>query len=124
MSIGMQKGPRIGVQKGDPGSRRRRSPIYTSFCRYGLSEDHIRTTPHDITRFRIAALSLDDYAAGRVYMAGLAHDAEQSAYDLFDALYVSGMRIHREKAKALCLKLRSGLARHFVHLMPPIVFRP
>jgi hypothetical protein len=85
-------------------------------------EDHITTTPHDINRFRIAALSLDDYAAGRVYMAGLAHDAGQSANDLFDALYVSGMRIHREKARALCLKLRSVLARHFVHLMPPIVF--
>ena len=25
---------------------------------------HISTTPHDINRFRIAALSLDDYAAG------------------------------------------------------------
>src|SRR5882672_10657306 len=60
-----------------PGSRRRGSLIYTSFCRYGLSEDHIATTPHDINRFRIAALSLDDYAAG------LAHDAGQSAYDLF-----------------------------------------
>jgi hypothetical protein len=31
--------------------------------------------PHDINRFRIAALSLDDYSAGLVYMAGLAHDA-------------------------------------------------
>ena len=39
--------------------------------------DHIATTPHDIDRFRIAALSLDDYAAG------LAHDAGQSAHDLF-----------------------------------------
>ena len=67
----------------DLGSRRRRSLIYTSFCRYGLSEDHIATTPHDINRFRIAALSLDDYAAGVAYMAGLAHDAGQSAYDLF-----------------------------------------
>src|SRR5467141_2180443 len=47
----------------DLGSRRRGSPIYTSFGRYGLSEDHIATTPHDINRFRIAALSLDDYAA-------------------------------------------------------------
>ena len=46
-------------------------------------EHHIATTPHDITRFRIAALSLDDYAAGLVYMAGLAHDAGQSAYDPF-----------------------------------------
>jgi hypothetical protein len=45
--------------------------------------DHIATTPHDINRFRIAALSLDDYAAGLAYMAGLAHDAGQSAYDLF-----------------------------------------
>src|ERR1700676_1885774 len=44
---------------------------------------HIATTPHDIDRFRIAALSLDDYAAGLAYMAGLAHDAGQSAYDLF-----------------------------------------
>jgi hypothetical protein len=35
------------------------------------------TSPHDTNRFRIAALSLDDYAAG------LAHDAGQSAYDLF-----------------------------------------
>ena len=35
------------------------------------------------SRFRIAALSLDDYAAGLAYMAGLAHDAGQSAYDLF-----------------------------------------
>ena len=67
----------------DLGSRRRGSLIYTSFCRYGLSEDHIATTPHDINRFRIAALSLDDYAAGLAYMAGLAHDAGQSAYDLF-----------------------------------------
>jgi hypothetical protein len=33
----------------DLGSRRRGSLIYTSFCRYGLSEDHIATTPHDIT---------------------------------------------------------------------------
>jgi hypothetical protein len=41
------------------------------------SEDHIATTPHHINRFRIAALSLDDYAAGLAYMAG------QSAYDLF-----------------------------------------
>jgi len=65
------------------GSRLRGSLIYTSFCRYGLSEDHIATTPHDINRFRIAALSLDDYAAGLAYMAGLAHDAGQSAYDLF-----------------------------------------
>src|SRR5260370_38366288 len=56
----------------DLGSRRRGSPIYTSFGRYGLSEDHIATTPHDINRFRIAALSLDDYAAGLAYMAGLA----------------------------------------------------
>src|ERR1700674_1484337 len=48
----------------DLGSRRRGSLIYTSFCRYGLSEDHIATTPHYINRFRIAALSLDDYAAG------------------------------------------------------------
>ena len=54
----------------DLGSRRRGSLIYTSFCRYGLSEDHIATTPHDINRFRIAALSLDDYAAGLAYMAG------------------------------------------------------
>ena len=38
---------------------------------------------HDVNRFRIAALSLDDYAAGLAYMAGLAHDAGQSAYDLF-----------------------------------------
>jgi hypothetical protein len=53
-------------------SRRRGSLIYTSFCRYRLSEDHIATTPHDINRFRIAALSLDDYAAGLAYMAGLA----------------------------------------------------
>ena len=45
--------------------------------------DHIATTPHDINRFRIATLSLDDYAAGLAYMAGLAHDAGQSAYDLF-----------------------------------------
>jgi hypothetical protein len=108
----------------DPGSGRRRSLIYTSFCQYGLFEEHITTTPLDINRFRIAALSLDDYAAGLVYMAGLAHDAGQSTYDLFDAFYVSGMRIHREKAKALCLKLRRSLTRHFVHLMPPIVFRP
>ena len=35
------------------------------------------------TGFRIAALSLDDYAAGLAYMAGLAHDAGQSAHDLF-----------------------------------------
>ncbi len=35
------------------------------------------------TRFRIAALSLDDYAARLAYMAGLAHDTGQSAYDLF-----------------------------------------
>lgn len=35
------------------------------------------------TGFRIVALSLDDYAAGLAYMAGLAHDAGQSAYDLF-----------------------------------------
>ena len=64
-------------------NRRPRGPlIYTSFCRYGLSQDHIATTPHDINRFRIAALSLDDYAAGLAYMAGLAHDAGQSAYDL------------------------------------------
>src|SRR5712692_10999104 len=56
----------------DLGSRRRGSLIYTSFCRYGLSEDHIATTPLDINRFRIAALSLDDYAAGLAYMAGLA----------------------------------------------------
>ena len=41
------------------------------------SQDHIVTTPHDINRFRIVALSLDDYAAG------LAHDAGQSAYHLF-----------------------------------------
>lgn len=34
----------------DLGSRRRGSLIYTSFCRYGLSEDHIATTPHDINR--------------------------------------------------------------------------
>jgi len=61
----------------DLGSRRRSSLSYTSFCRYGLSEDHIATTPHDINQFRIAALSLDDYAAG------FAHDAGQSAYDLF-----------------------------------------
>jgi hypothetical protein len=67
----------------DLGSRRRGSLIYTGFCRYGLSEDHIATTPHHINRFRIAALSLDDYAAGLAYMAGLAHDAGQSAYDLF-----------------------------------------
>jgi len=67
----------------DLGSPRRGSLIYASFCRYGLSEDHIATTPHDITRFRIAALSLDDYAAGLAYMAGLAQDAGQSAYDLF-----------------------------------------
>ena len=65
------------------GGRRRGSLIYTSFCRYGLSEDHIATSPHNINRFRIAALSLDDYAAGLAYMAGLAHDAGQSAYDLF-----------------------------------------
>ncbi len=52
------------------GSRRRGSLIYTSFCRHGLSEDHIATTPHDIDRFRIAALNLDDYAAGLAYMAG------------------------------------------------------
>jgi hypothetical protein len=31
--------------------------------------------PHDINWFRIAALSLDDYSAGLVYMAGVAHDA-------------------------------------------------
>ena len=54
---------------------RRGSLIYTSFWRYELSEDHIATTPHDIDRFRIAAPSLDDYAAGLAYMAGLAHDA-------------------------------------------------
>ena len=48
-----------------------------------LSEDHITATPLDVSRFRIAALSLDDYAAGLAYMAGLAHDAGQSAYDLF-----------------------------------------
>src|SRR5260221_12792124 len=48
----------------DLGSRRRGSLIYPSFCRYGLSEDHIATTPHDVNRFRIAALSLDDYTAG------------------------------------------------------------
>src|SRR5260370_38433989 len=59
------------------------SLIYTSFCRYVLSEDHIATTPHDINRFRIAALSLDDYAAGLAYIAGLAHDAGQSASHLF-----------------------------------------
>ena len=35
-----------------------------------------------MNRFRIAALSLDDYAAGLAHMAGLAHDAG-SAYDLF-----------------------------------------
>jgi hypothetical protein len=34
------------------------------------SEDHIAATPHHINRFRIAALSLDDYAAGLAYMAG------------------------------------------------------
>jgi hypothetical protein len=44
---------------------------------------HVTATPHDINRFRIAALSLDDYAAGLVYMAGLDHDDGQSAYDLF-----------------------------------------
>ena len=60
-----------------PGGRRRRSLIYTSFCQYGLFEDHITTMPLDINRFRIAALSLDDNAAG------LAHDAGQSACDLF-----------------------------------------
>jgi hypothetical protein len=54
----------------DPGCRRRGSLIYTGFCRYGLSEDHIATTPHDINRFRIAALSPDDYAAVLAYMAG------------------------------------------------------
>src|SRR5258705_12370694 len=41
----------------DFGSPRRGSLIYTSFCRYGLSEDHITATPPDINRFRIAALS-------------------------------------------------------------------
>ena len=46
-------------------------------------EHHIATTPHDITRFRIAALSLDDYAAGLAYIVRPAHDAGQSAYDLF-----------------------------------------
>ena len=46
-------------------------------------EHHIATTPHDITRFRIAALSLDDYAAGLAYIVGPPHDAGQSAYDLF-----------------------------------------
>jgi hypothetical protein len=58
------------VSNRDLGSRRRGSLIYTSFCRYGLSEDRIATTPHDITRFRIAALSLGAYAAGLAYMAG------------------------------------------------------
>jgi hypothetical protein len=67
----------------DLGSRRRGPLIYASFCRYGLSEDHIATTLQDINRFRIAALRLDDYAAGLAYMAGLAHDAGQSTYDLF-----------------------------------------
>jgi len=47
------------------------------------ARDHITATPHDINRFRIAALSLDDYAAGLAYPAGLAHDAGQSAYDPF-----------------------------------------
>jgi len=61
----------------------RPAPVKPRSCRYGLSEDHIATTPHDINRFRIAALSLDDYAAGLAYMTGLAHDAGQSAYDLF-----------------------------------------
>jgi hypothetical protein len=54
----------------DLGSRRCGSLIYTSFCRYGLSEDHIATRPHHINQFRIAALSLDDHAAGFAYMAG------------------------------------------------------
>ncbi len=60
-----------------------RSLICTGFCRNGLSEGHIATTPHDINRFRIAALSLDNHAARLVYAAGLAHDARQSAYGLF-----------------------------------------
>jgi hypothetical protein len=50
---------------------------------YVLSADHITATPLDINRFRIAALSLNDSAAGLVYMAGLAHGAGQSAYDPF-----------------------------------------
>jgi hypothetical protein len=49
--------------------------------RLGWRDD--RAVPHDITRFRIAALSLDDCAAGLAYIVGLAHDAGQSAYDLF-----------------------------------------
>jgi hypothetical protein len=56
--------------------------IYTSFCQYGRFEDHITTTPLDVTRFRIAALSLGDYAAG-FDMAGLAHDAGQTAHAPF-----------------------------------------
>ena len=59
----------LKARNGNPSQRRPRS--------------HIATTPHDINRFRIAALSLDDYAAGLAYMAGLAHDSGQSAYDLF-----------------------------------------
>jgi hypothetical protein len=55
----------------DPGSRRRRSLIYTGSCRHGLSEGHIATTPHDIHEFRIAALS---QSRRRKIVCGLAVD--------------------------------------------------
>jgi hypothetical protein len=60
-----------------PGAGRRFTPFSADM---DSPEDH--TTPHGITRFRIAALSLDDYA-GIAYIIGLAHDAGQSACDLF-----------------------------------------
>ena len=69
--------------RGIAAQRRRGALIYTSFCRYGLFEDHIATAPHDIDRVPDRRPSLDDYAAGLSYMTGLAHDAGQSACDLF-----------------------------------------
>jgi hypothetical protein len=47
-----------------------------------LLGQHLRELVRGIAD-RIAALSLDNYAAGLAYMAGLARDAGQSAYDLF-----------------------------------------
>jgi hypothetical protein len=89
----------------DPGSRRRGSLIYTSFCRYGLSEDHIAITPHDINRFRIAALWLDDYAAG------LAHDAwAMSLRPVQGLTAIPGPKKMTADASGFCVLTTEGMA--------------
>jgi len=81
------------------------------FLPHVLSADHITATPLGISRFRIAALSLDDYAAGLVYMAGLAHDAGQSAYDPFkDYPQSPGLKKVTANASGLIAPTPQGMA--------------